>query len=59
MDFIIPFLHVHTDEMDSSPMATVSNDLSRPVHDRSVADSFGVEPSLGQYTDEVVLSFLV
>jgi hypothetical protein len=59
MDFLNPFRHVHVDEMDSSPMATVSDDLSRPVHDGSVVDSFGVEPSLGQYTDEMVLSFFV
>jgi hypothetical protein len=59
MDFLIPFQHVHADEMDSSPMATVSDDLSCPVHAGSVVDSFGVKPSLGQYTDEMVLSFFV
>jgi hypothetical protein len=59
MDFLIPFRHVHTDEMDSSSMAAVSDDLSRPVYDGPVGDSFVVEPSLGQYTDEMVLSFFV
>ena len=59
MDFLIPFRHVHTDKMDSSAMATISDNLSRPVHDGWVGDSFGVEPSLGQYTDEMVLSFFV
>ncbi len=59
MDFLIPLRHVHTNEMDSSPMATVSDDPPRPVHDGAVGDSSGVEPSLGQYADEMVLSFLV
>jgi hypothetical protein len=59
VDFLIPFWHVHTNEMDSSSMATVSDDLSRPVHDGSVGDPSGVEPSLGQYTDEMLLSFLI
>jgi len=59
MDFLIPFRHVHADEMDSSSMATVSDDLSRPVHEGSVVDSCGVKPSLGQSTDEMVLSFFV
>jgi hypothetical protein len=45
--------------MDPSSMATVSDDLFRPVHDGSVSDSSGVEPSLGQYTDEMVLSFFI
>jgi hypothetical protein len=40
-------------------MATVSDDLSRPVCDGPVGDSFWIEPSLGQYTDEMVLSFFV
>jgi hypothetical protein len=57
MDFSIPFRHVHADEMDSSSMAAVSDDLFCPVHDGSVVDSRGVKPSLGQYTDEMVLSF--
>jgi len=59
MDFLFPYRHVHTNEMDSSTMATVSDDLSRPVHDGSVADSCRVKPSLGQYTDEMVLSFFI
>jgi len=59
MDFVLPFRHVHSNEMDSSSIATVTDDLSRPVHDGSVSDSSGVEPSLGQYADEMVLSFLV
>jgi len=45
--------------MDFSSMATVSNDLSRPVYDGPVGYSFGIEPPFGQYTDEVVLSFFV
>ena len=59
MDFLIPLRHVHTNEMDLSSMATVSDDLSRPVHDGSVGDPSGVDPSLGQYADKMVLSFLV
>ena len=59
MDFLFPFRYIHTNEMDSSPMATVPNDPPRPVHDGSVSDSSEVEPSLGQYADEMVLSFLV
>jgi hypothetical protein len=45
--------------MDSSSMATVSDDLSRPVYDGPVGYSFELEPSLGQYADEMVLSFFV
>jgi hypothetical protein len=45
--------------MDSSSMATVTDDLSCPVYDGPVGYSFGVEPSLGQYADEMVLSFFV
>jgi len=59
MDFLIPFRHVHADEMDSSSMAPLTDGLSYPVHDRSVIDSCGVKPSLGQYTDKMVLSFFV
>ena len=59
MGFLIPFRHVHADEMDSSSMAPVTDGLSYPVHDRSVIDSCGVKPSLGKYRDEMALSFFV
>ena len=59
MDFLSPFRRVHADEMDSSSMATVSEDLSPPVHDGLVVDSCGVKPSLDQYTDEIVFSLFV
>jgi hypothetical protein len=48
MDFLLPFRHVHPNEMDSSSIAAISDDLSRPVYDGPVGDSFGVTPSLGQ-----------
>ncbi len=57
MDFLSPFRRVHVDEMDSSSMATVSEDLSPPVHDGLVVDSCGVKPSLDQY--EIVFSLFV
>jgi hypothetical protein len=52
VDFSIPFRHIHADEIDSSSMGTVSDDLSHPNHDRSVGGSCRVEPSPWQYTDE-------
>ena len=59
MDFLIPFQDVHTEKMDSSSMATVSEDLSPPVHDGLVVDACGVKPSPGQSTDETTLSFFI
>ncbi len=51
MDVLFPFRHVHTNEMDPSSMATVSNNPPRPVHDGLVGDSSGVDPSLRQHAE--------